>query len=366
MDMSATPLPYDPSQEQVPDDEAETELALSDTLKSIYETTYKNSGHAIRSVHAKSHGIVRGTLTVAEGLSPILAQGLFSRAGSYPMVMRFSTPPGDIIDDSIGLPRGLALKLLGVEGERLPGSEDDTTQDFVLVNGPAFAAPTPAKFAGNLKLLAKTTDAPQVFKKIISTALRGMEATLEAFGGESAAMKTMGGAPQLHPLGETFYSQTAFLFGRHVAKFAVRPIAPALTALTGTKVAIGGRPDALREEMVQFFEQNGGDWELCVQLRTDAAAMPIEDPSVPWSEESSPYLPVAHLRVEAQQAWQEAASVRLEDALSFSPWHGLAAHRPLGGINRVRRVTYKKSAAFRRAHNGCPMHEPRDLESLKA
>jgi len=48
--------------------------------------------------------------------------------------MRFSTLPGDVLDDSVSTPRGLAMKVIGVEGERLEGSEGDVTQDFVLIN----------------------------------------------------------------------------------------------------------------------------------------------------------------------------------------------------------------------------------------
>jgi hypothetical protein len=42
--------------------------------------------------------------------------------------MRFSTSPGDLLPDSVSTPRGLALKIFGVTGERLPGSEDDTSR----------------------------------------------------------------------------------------------------------------------------------------------------------------------------------------------------------------------------------------------
>src|SRR5258708_6928935 len=41
--------------------------------------------------------------------------------------MRFSTIPGDILDDSVSTPRGLAIKVIGVEGERLEGSEARST-----------------------------------------------------------------------------------------------------------------------------------------------------------------------------------------------------------------------------------------------
>jgi hypothetical protein len=47
---------------------------------------------------------------------------------------------------------GSLLKVIGVEGERLEGSEGDVTQDFVLINGPAFGAPNPKKFLSVIRL----------------------------------------------------------------------------------------------------------------------------------------------------------------------------------------------------------------------
>ena len=46
----------------------------------------------------------------------------------------------------------------------------------------------------------------------------------------------------------------------------------------------------------------------------------------------------------------------IDKGASFSPWHGLAAHQPLGAINRLRRAIYEASAGFRLDHNGCPFH----------
>ena len=50
--------------------------------------------------------------------------------------------------------------------------------------------------------------------------------------------------------------------------------------------------------------------------------------------------------------------------MAFSPWHGVAAHRPLGSIMRVRKVVYEGSAKFRSERNGCPIHEPRDMQGF--
>lgn len=146
----ASPVRYDPSVETPEAGEAETTQTIIKEILKISETTYKDGGHAMRGVHAKSHGIVKGELIVPEGLPPVLAQGLFAKPGRYDVVLRFSTSPGDILDDSVSTPRGLAIKVFGAPGARLPGSEGANTQDFVLVNGKAFNAPNAKVFATNL------------------------------------------------------------------------------------------------------------------------------------------------------------------------------------------------------------------------
>lgn len=352
----ATPLRFSPSMEVPAEDEAATNQGLTEQMLKVSQTTFENSGHANRSVHAKGHGVLHGELVVHDSLPAELAQGLFAKAGTYPVVMRFSTLPGDILDDSVSTPRGLAVKVIGVEGARLPGTENDVTQDFILVNGPAFSAPTPDKFLGNLKMLASTTDKAEGAKIALSTVARGTEAALEAVGGKSATLTTMGGQPRTNILGETFYSQVPFLFGEYVAKFSIAPVFD-LTTLTGA--SIGDSPDALREAVSAHFKVHGGEWDFRVQLCTDLEAMPIEDASVAWPEDASPYVTVARLKVSSQDSWSAEGVKTVDDGLAFSPWHGLAAHRPLGGVNRTRNTTYVASAKFRGEHNGCPMHEPR-------
>ena len=155
--MTNAPVRYSPTVELVKPDEAQTIEQLCETFDTILKTTAADYGHAVRSVHAKAHGILEGTLTVDDGLAPELAQGLFATPGQHKVLMRISTNAGDILPDAVSLPRGLAIKVLDVEGERLPGAEG-TTQDFILVDAKVFQAKSADKFLGSLKLLAKTTD----------------------------------------------------------------------------------------------------------------------------------------------------------------------------------------------------------------
>ena len=360
------PVRYSPDVETIQPDEAATVRDLEASFKEILDTTSNDYGHAVRSVHAKAHGIARGTLTVQAGLAPELAQGLFAQPGEYEAILRISTNPGDILDDSIALPRGLALKVLGVEGTRVAGSEGDATQDFILVNGPVFTAPDAKHFLQNLKLLAKTTDKGEGGKKLLSGILRGVEATLEAVGLESATLQQLGGAPQVHPLGETYYGQTPFRYGDHIAKFALFPVSKPLTELTGETINTVGRPDAIRTAVSEALISQGGTWELRVQLNTDLDTMPVEDPTQPWDEKESAFVTVATLEVPPQHGWAHGETEALDDALAYNIWNALDAHQPLGNINRARKDTYTFSQDYRGRFNGCPLHQPRTLADLPA
>ncbi len=355
---------YTPDVEHEEAGEAKATEEVMASMQTIRETTLRDGGHAIRSVHAKSHGLLQAELEVFDRLSPILAQGLFAKAGHYPVVMRFSTIPGDILDDAVSVPRGLAVKVIGVEGERLPGSEGDVTQDFVLVNGPAFNSPNLKMFAANLKLLATTTDKAEGAKKALSAVLRGAEHIVEALGGESVLVKTLGGSPETNLLGETYYSQAALRWGDYIAKLSITPVSPELRALTDAPTPAGKDRDALRHAVIDHFSRHGGEWDVRAQLCTDIQKMPVENAHAAWSEEESPYLPVGRIIAPPQTGWSEARSRIVDDGLAFSPWHGLLAHQPLGSVMRARRRAYEASAKFRADHNGVAVAEPREAVAL--
>ncbi|NYE63452.1 hypothetical protein FHW58_004682 [Duganella sp. 1224] len=354
------PLPYDPSYEVPEDGEADTIAGLTEAMHGIADTVDKDTGHAHRGVHAKSHGILRGALRVLDNLPPDYAQGLFGHpGGTWPVVMRLSTTPGDLLDDKVSTPRGMAIKVIGVPGERLPDGAGDVTQDFVMVNGPVFLAPNARQFLGSVKLLAATTDKAPGLKKALSTALRGVEQVVEAVGGESATLKGLGGHPETHPLGETFFTAAPILYGRYMAKLSLAPVSPELAALKDRPVDLAHKPNGLRAAVVDFMTEHAAEWELRVQLCTDLASMPIEDAAVEWQ---APWVAVARIRAEAQAGWTHGLSVLVDDGMQFNPWHCVAAHRPIGSIMRVRRAVYAASARFRAERNGAPLAEPRNLD----
>lgn len=219
--MLTAPIRFSPDVEQRQPDEAETIQQLNEAFDVILEKTAEDYGRAVRSVHAKAHGVMKGELVIDDDLTAELAQGVFATPGRHDALIRISTNAGDILPDAISLPRGLAIKVLDVAGERLPGA-DGTAQDFVTNNGKVFVAPDAKTFLDNVKMLAKTTDRLEGTKKVLSAALRGVHNALEAVGASSPKVDTLGGTPNVDPLGETYNSVTPYRWGDYIAKSTLR------------------------------------------------------------------------------------------------------------------------------------------------
>ena len=361
MKQKQPPLRFQPGFEVVPPDEDEIQRGLTEAMLSIQRKTHADTGHAHRAVHAKPHGYLRVTFEVLDGLSPHLAQGLYAAPATYDAILRFSTTPGDVLDDAVSTPRGVALKVLDVPGARLPGSEGDRTQNYVFGNSPTFQVATAAKFLQQLEPMAATTGRAEPLKHAISVLSRNAEAALEMVGGKSATLTTLAGQAPTELLGDSFYSQAALLHGDYYAKLAMSPVSPELTALSQQKLDLSGHPDAIRDSVRDYFRSLPGAWELRVQVGTDIDAMPIEDAKTEWPEDRSPYVAVARITARPQDSWSDDLQNLVEEHLAFNPWIGLAAHRPLGSIMRARRPAYAAARAYRADENGVSIGEPTAL-----
>jgi hypothetical protein len=162
------------------------------------------------------------------------------------------------------VPRAAALKVVGVNGPRVAGSERDVTQDFLFINGKAFGAATPDAFLRTLKLLAATTDKAPGLKKVSSSVVRGLEKILEGVGGQSPTLLTLGGYPEINILGDEFYSQGPILYGDYIAKLALKPFSDNLRALTQQPLNLSSHPDGIRQAVIEFFQANSAVWDIQV------------------------------------------------------------------------------------------------------
>jgi hypothetical protein len=122
----------------------------------------------------------------------------------------------------------------------------------------------------------------------------------------------------------------------------------------------------LRDAIVDFFRAETAVWDVGVQLCTDLKTMPVEDASVKWPEDQSPFQKVATLTALPQDAYSPQRRVYVDELLSFSPWNAIAAHRPLGNVMRARKKAYEMSSSFRHKMNGRPLTEPQSIDDLPA
>jgi hypothetical protein len=81
-------------------------------------------------------------------------------------------------------------------------------------------------------------------------------------------------------------------------------------------------------------------YEFGIQVQSDPEKMPVEDPLVIWDESLSPFQRVAIIRIPKQDISDESW-VEFGENLSFTPWHSLPEHRPIGSNNRARRAIYE-------------------------
>ena len=314
--------------EQVPPDEAERFERYAAEIRAIQQS---RAGRRERVLHVKAHVGVVGNLT-------ILAQdphrvGVFSGdPASYPVYVRFSNSAGRRQSDGAPDARGIALKLVGVEGPKLiPGLEKARTQDFLFISDPAIAFRNPEEF---MTFVRASKDGP----------LPLLPRFFSGFGlsrGFPLLKRLLGASKVASFATHAFYTAVPISFGTTAAKLALFPLAPA-----ETPPAHG--PDALRQDLLRRLGVGALSWTLSAQFFEDDQSTPIEDASVEWT---GPWVELARLSIPGQDPDSEIGKRinALVDELSFDPWHAIEAHRPLGAIMRARAVAYRESVLGRSA-----------------
>jgi hypothetical protein len=322
--------------------------------------------HGIRDAHAKSHGLLRGELTVYPDLPDELRQGLFAAPASYPVVARLSSTAGALRSDQTKGIRGLGIKVLGVAGPKILPDDDTANQDFILVTHREFPfADAEAYLKRGMPLarvLARTPDSALQFASGVFAFLGNR--VLPRVGMHLPRALELFARPNTPVLGESYYSSSAMRYGDYIARFAVVPMSSSVTALQGTVVPKTAGDDAHREMVVDLFRTDSAEYEFQVQLCTDLKTMPIEDASIDWPEAASPHRGVAKLTFPVQDPDTVQRLTYGDDVLSFNSWRGLAAHRPLGSINRLKKLVYDASSDFRHRANAVARSEPSTVADL--
>ena len=298
-------------------------------------------------MHPKDHGCVKASLEVSADLPESLRVGVFAQPGrKFDAWIRFSNAAAIVGPDlTPGLPenarngsRGMAIKLMGVEGRPLIDGEGPTTQDFLMVNLPVFPFANVSDYLELNRALFEHKD--DVVKAFTQFAAKVPPERAMRAGQINAQIRAISLAS---PLESRYFSAAPFQFGSgRVMKFGVRPVdAPA------SAMPVQPGPNYLREAVARHLRTRPACFEFLVQVRAaDAGDLAIEDVTVEWKETDTPFQRVARITIPVQD-FDSPESRAICENLFFTPWHGIEEHRPLGGINRLRKSVYLESSRHR-------------------
>lgn len=331
--------------------EAEAIAEIIRSIRAQIERDYPEGNRpARRDAHPKHHGAVRAELIVPKDLPDDLRVGLFARPATYRAWIRFSNGDSNAKSpDRRRDGRGMAVKVMGVSGPKLLESEPDAqTQDFLMISGPDFFVKDIAEYLELFRALDKGSPLRFFFP---ANPLRWR---LREFRNVMKISKVIS-----NPLKTQYWTTVPFLFGERAARFSARPVGGEVR----TAVPATAHRDYLRQVMATQLASSPAEFDFQVQLQTDPAAMPIEDPRIHWDEARSPYRTIARILI-PPQTFDSPAQLEFAENLSYTPWHCIAEHRPLGGTNRARKHVYEAISKLRHSMNGVPRIEPTGDETF--
>jgi hypothetical protein len=343
------------SLESIPDPvlEARHIQEVADLTVKLLAKRYPSPNQILRGVHAKAHGCVDAVFEVLPDIDQDLQIGLFSRLGAtYRAVVRFSNAAvlvePDLKDGKNGS-RGMAIKIMDVDGGVLFDDHGRSSQDFLMINTPSFAFANIGDYLRLTQVLLANDDNPlpffAPFPGITPEQLRTMSQS-------GQVLKQIQSQPVANPLEIRYFSASPYLFGPDRAMhFSAAPVG----AVKPQVVAASPSPDYLREALQKTMSGNQPVvFEFKVQVRDASETdLHIEDATQAWDETATPFATVARITIPAPQTGLDTPE-RLQECeqQEFTPWHALAAHQPLGGINRLRKEVYISSATHRRQPSG--------------
>ena len=339
--------PLAPAEERILPAEEEITQRIIGHMSAFLRANY-GPGEAQRAGNTKTHGVVRGRLEILPDLPQRLRHGVFAEPRSYEAWVRFAGPgplaPPDIEDQGV---LSIGMKLMGIDGDKLIDDEE-STQDFTAISTPTFVT---TDVAENVKLQRRIGEGTPLFYFLSPFDPHILDGAMQALYARTHSS----------PLETAYYSCVPYLLGEGQAmKFSLRPCTRERSPIPRSF------PDNyLRDAMAARLAKEEVTFEFRVQLQTDPHRMPIEDATVVWPERLSPHIPVATLRLPVQ-SFDSPEQLAFADKLSMNPWHSLAAHRPLGNQNRIRRSLYVELSKLRQTMNGTPRTEPTGDETFPA
>ncbi|WP_103071390.1 catalase family protein [Aquimarina sediminis] len=300
---------------------------MRDFLKKKYPP-----GETVRHFHPKMHGCLKAQFVVKDTIPDDKKVGLFKEAKTYDAWIRFSNAPPTKKSDKRATSRGMAIKVLGVEGEVIEKDEiEEKTQNFLMTTSPVLSV-------GNVKNYKKAIYA------LTKGPLRMLLYGINPFNWRVIAITLLRAKKHTNLLNVEYFTGSPFLFGnKGVVKFCARP-----QKLSSDKNHKKGSSHFLRERLVEDLRSRDAVFDFLVQFQNNPKTEPIENTSIEWK---STFYKVAEIHIPIQ-VFNYQSRIIFGENLFFSPWQCLKDHKPLGGINRARKAVYQSLSEYRKKRNG--------------
>jgi hypothetical protein len=362
-------MPYKPSQDVDPDldtalgeryyegSQASEEKYINEIVESIAEAinSHFKQGQgrhpARRDAHAYDNGCVHATFKVDADLPDHLRQGVFVPGAQYKAWIRFSNGNSEPRPAWFFDARGMAIKLTSIPGGKILDDEK-YTQDFILISHPQFFVDDLRRYKALLVEFLKGGYIDQYLWSLLK--LRFPSEFLLAL---KANLNFM-----VNPLFQQYWSMTPYRLGvepgkKFAVKYTAKPQPHNMPDFLTRCLTRFRRNFSLKEEMNKTLAGNEVWFDFYVQRYVNEKHTPIEDSKIEWTEDISKPERVGRITIPIQDCMSPEQALFCEN-LSFSPWHTLPEHRPLGLVNRVRKIAYREISDLRHELNAAPRHEP--------
>jgi hypothetical protein len=324
------------------------EMAIAGKLSVAIEESIRkqySAGTARRDAHPKAHGCVKAEIHILDTLPDAFQKGIFVPGKTYQAWIRFSNGSSDPTRADIKRDaRGMAIKFLDVPGKKLLEDEPTaSTQDFIMINHPVFFATDPARYLSFMD----DANSNHFYQKLLIPFALGAKGTRIALETRSSRIS--------NPLQTRYWSMVPYQLGTGTDRQAVKYSARACSA-SADKIPKNPDHDFLRTALRKTLEEADACMEFLVQPRT-SDKMDVEDSMSEWKESQAPFYKLATIRI-PKQVFDTPQQNEFCENLSFTPWHALLEHKPLGVTNRLRKVIYDHISRVRHQMNETKQYEP--------
>jgi hypothetical protein len=355
--------PADGPGEVMGDNEIESARRIAAIIEAHLTHLYP-TGQFRRDAHPKSTGCVDAVFTVNSDLPPAFRHGIFATPGrSYRAVIRFSNSNEDPTrSDAEPDGRGMAIKLFDLASSQIPMTSDPLallspnadnpsvppdnlklaggpSQDFIMISHPTFLVANAEGYRRVIGISDSASSLAPIAQPFVALAGLGISGIRNEIAITSLHID--------NPLNQRYWSMVPYRLGTGSGAMATKFSVVPEQVPEQTRVPDKSDPNFLIHAMARTLEQREARFTFEIQPRT-LPTLSVEDPRIEWPEASAPFHPVATIVVPKQNFDTVPRNTACEQ-LSYSPWHALPDHKPLGGVNRMRKVIYEALSVFRRA-----------------